>query len=67
MFDNGRAMSAGLTFRPARETAADTLAWELARPPGPLREGAMWAGISREREAQVLAAWRARTSGGNGT
>lgn len=66
VFDNRRATHAGLTFRPAQETAADTLAWELARPPGPLREGPMWAGITREREAQVLAAWRARTNGGNG-
>ena len=59
-FDNGRAVAAGLRFRPARETAADTLAWELGRPPGPL--GEFWAGIPRQQERELLAAWRARTS-----
>jgi nucleoside-diphosphate-sugar epimerase len=59
VFDNTRAVAAGLTFRPAAETAADTLAWELARPPGPL--GDSWAGIPRERERELLAAWRAHT------
>ncbi|HXY72348.1 MAG TPA: NAD-dependent epimerase/dehydratase family protein [Actinomycetota bacterium] len=61
VFDNRRAVAAGLSFRPAEETAADTLAWELARPPGPL--GEFWAGISREREDEVLAAWREREGG----
>ena len=59
VFDNRRALAAGLSFRPARDTAADTLAWELARAPGPL--GEFWAGITRDREDQVLAEWRAAT------
>ena len=58
VFDNRRAIAAGLSFRPAGETAADTLSWELAREPGPL--GEFWAGISREREDEVLAAWNTR-------
>jgi 2'-hydroxyisoflavone reductase len=61
VFDNGRAVAAGLTFRPAAETASDTLAWELGRSPGPL--GEMWAGIPREQERALLAAWRANEEG----
>jgi len=61
-FDNRRAIGAGLSLRPARDTAADTLAWELARDPGPL--GETWAGISRAREDEVLAEWRAATKEG---
>jgi len=60
VFDNRRAMAAGLSFRPVEETAADTLAWELARDPGPL--GEFWAGIPREREDEVLAEWAQRAS-----
>jgi len=60
VFDNRRAIAAGLRFRPVRETAADTLAWELGRPPG--RLGEFWAGIPREQERELLAAWRAHMS-----
>jgi 2'-hydroxyisoflavone reductase len=60
VFDNRRAVAAGLWFRPARETAADTLEWELGRPPGPL--GEFWAGMPRQQERELLAAWRAQTS-----
>jgi 2'-hydroxyisoflavone reductase len=56
--DIGRALGAGLTFRPLEETVADTLAWAgdgaqaPARPAGvPLPP----AGLSREREAELLA------------
>jgi 2'-hydroxyisoflavone reductase len=62
VFDNARAVAAGLTFRPTAETAADTLAWELARTPGPL--GDLWAGIPREQERELLAAWRSGTDEG---
>ncbi len=52
-----RALAAGLTFRPLAETIADTAAWAAeARPDGVLRTG-----ISREREAELLAAWHARS------
>jgi hypothetical protein len=47
---------AGLATRPARESARDTLAWADATP------DAVQTGISREREAEVLAAWHARGS-----
>jgi 2'-hydroxyisoflavone reductase len=59
-FDNRAAVGAGLAFRAVRDTARDTLAWDLARPTsGPVREDGEWAGIPPEREAEVLAAWRA--------
>ena len=56
---NRKAVAAGLTFRPLAATAKDTLAWWKAQPAErqakPLR-----AGIAPEREAQVLAAWKAK-------
>jgi nucleoside-diphosphate-sugar epimerase len=45
--------TAGLTVRPYADTARDTLAW-LRRTPGAPRTG-----LSRSREADVLAAWKA--------
>jgi 2'-hydroxyisoflavone reductase len=45
--DVSRAVAAGLTFRPLEETVRDTL--ELARTTGD-------AGLSPEREAELLAA-----------
>jgi 2'-hydroxyisoflavone reductase len=52
-----RAVAAGLRFRPLAETARDTLTWWNALPPE--RRTKPRAGLSREREKQVLAAWRA--------
>jgi 2'-hydroxyisoflavone reductase len=52
--DCGRAIAAGLAFRPLAETIRDTHAWDTARPPGRRR-----AGLSREREAELLRAWHA--------
>lgn len=49
------AITNGLTLRPLADTARDTLAWMRAHPDVPV------SGLSREREAQVLAAWHART------
>lgn len=50
-----RAIAAGLTFRPLAQTIRDTLAWRATQP-----EEATWpAGLSREREASLLAAWHA--------
>lgn len=54
-----RALAAGLTIRPMRSTVTDTLAWHLARPEA--QRNALKAGLSAEREAAALAAWRART------
>ena len=54
---NARAVAAGLTFRPLRETARDTLAWFESQPAE--RRARLRAGLSAEREAQLLAAWKA--------
>jgi 2'-hydroxyisoflavone reductase len=52
------ALAAGLTFRPLGDTVRDTLAWaQEHEPPDPLP-----AGLSREREAQLLKAWRELSS-----
>lgn len=54
-----RALRAGLAIRPMRSTVTDTLAWHLARPEA--QRNALKAGLSADREAAALAAWRART------
>lgn len=51
-----RAIAKGLTFTPLRQTAADTLAWYKGAPASET-EGLT---IDLERDARVLAAWRAR-------
>jgi 2'-hydroxyisoflavone reductase len=56
---NSRALAAGLTFRPLAATAADTLEWYRSQPAD--RQSQLRAGISAEREAEVLAAWHARS------
>lgn len=57
-----RAERAGLTHRPLSETVADTLAW--AQAAGLRRPLAV--GLTREREAELLARWRqARSPGSN--
>lgn len=55
-----RAKAAGMRFRPVRETVASALAWERSRLP---RERPPRFGMSRAREAEVLAAWHARAGG----
>jgi 2'-hydroxyisoflavone reductase len=50
-----RALGKGLTFRPLTETARDTLSWFKSQPQD--RQSKMKAGITPEREAEVLAAW----------
>lgn len=57
-FDCSRAIAAGLTFRPHEITASATLAWHKTRPEEERTN--LRAGISAEREAEVLAAWHAR-------
>lgn len=54
--DVSRAMADGLAIRPLAQTIADTLEWDRTRPADLQRR----AGISREKEAEVLAAWHAR-------
>lgn len=50
-----RAVGKGLTFRPLAETARDTLAWFKSQTAE--RQAKLKAGLSPEREAEVLAAW----------
>jgi 2'-hydroxyisoflavone reductase len=54
---NARALATGLTFRPLATTARDTLAFWNALPAA--RRAQPRAGISPEREAAALEAWRA--------
>ena len=56
-WDCSKARAAGLTFRPLADTARDTLAWWKARAPDarPMRTG-----LAPDKEARILAAWRAR-------
>ncbi len=56
---NARALKAGLTFRPLADTAKDTLAW-VATVPEDKREAARSSGIKRDKEAKILAEWKAR-------
>src|SRR5206468_9057659 len=50
------ARNKGLTFQPLAETARDTLAWFKSLPPD--RQVHPQAGLTSEREAEVLAAWK---------
>jgi 2'-hydroxyisoflavone reductase len=52
-----RALAAGLTYRPLATTAADTLTW--FRTQSAERQAKLRAGLTPEREAGVLAAWKA--------
>jgi len=51
-----KAVAAGLKFRPLSETVRDTLEWDLSRPADTQRR----AGLAREKEREVLDAWRGR-------
>jgi 2'-hydroxyisoflavone reductase len=51
-----RALAKGLTFHPLAETARDTLAWFKSLPQD--RQSKLRAGLTSEREAEVLAAWK---------
>lgn len=55
-----KALAAGLSFRPLATTAADTLSWFRVQPAE--RQAEIRAGITAEREKEVLAAWHARAS-----
>jgi 2'-hydroxyisoflavone reductase len=58
----GPAVANGLRTRLLAETAADTLAWARANPAPPLPSGLERerAGLEREKERQVLDAWRSK-------
>jgi 2'-hydroxyisoflavone reductase len=51
-----RALTKGLTFRPLDVTARDTLAWFKSLPRE--RQAKLRAGLTPERETEVLAAWK---------
>jgi 2'-hydroxyisoflavone reductase len=51
-----RAVAAGLTFRPLADTVRDTLDWDKQRPEA--ERAKRGAGMTRAREAELLAAWR---------
>ena len=53
-----KAVAKGLTFRPLAETARETLEWHRTRPAE--AQAKLRAGLTPEREAEVLAAWHAR-------
>lgn len=61
-----KALEAGLVFRPFATTARDTIDWNRTRPREELERLAQGvrAGISAAREAELLAAWKARKAGG---
>src|SRR5881398_519394 len=50
-----KALGRGLTFRPLVDTARDTLAWFKSLPED--RQSKLRAGLTSEREAEVLSAW----------
>jgi 2'-hydroxyisoflavone reductase len=54
---NARASAAGLTFRPIEDTIRDTLTWARKRP----GDHAWRAGMTAEREAELLRAMKAST------
>jgi 2'-hydroxyisoflavone reductase len=56
---NQKAVAAGLRFRPIADTARDTHAWVTSLPAdAPAKKRS--SGISRDREAAVIAKWKAR-------
>ena len=59
--DIGRAIAAGLIFRPLPLTAADTLAWFRTLPSE--RQSKLRAGLTPERESDLLAKLRADSRG----
>ena len=56
-----KAKAAGLTFRPLAETVRDAMTWYHSRPAA--EQEKLRAGISPEREREVLALWHAQGAG----
>lgn len=54
---SAKAVASGLTYRPLADTVKATLDWWATLPPE--RQAKLRAGVTREREAEVLAAWHA--------
>jgi nucleoside-diphosphate-sugar epimerase len=57
-----KAVAAGLTFRPLDMTASDTLTWFRQQPAE--RQAKIKAGLTPEREQEVLAKWKSTTGAG---
>jgi len=55
-----KALAAGFQHRPERETARDLLTWWDTLPEE--RHAKLKAGITPEKEAEVIAAWKARST-----
>ena len=55
---NARAIAAGLGFRPLATTVTDLLAWFHGLPAE--RQAELRAGITREKESELLKAWHTR-------
>ena len=62
MINNAKAVGKGLTFRSVPDTTRATLDWFKKQTPE--RQAKLGAGITAEREAEVLAAWHARPAPG---
>ena len=58
---NAAAVARGLTITPLAKTVDDTMAWHLTRPAEEREK--LKAGIAPDKEARVLAAWKARPGG----
>jgi 2'-hydroxyisoflavone reductase len=58
---NTAALAKGLKITPLRKTVDDTLAWHLTRPVEEREK--LKAGIAPDKEAAVLAAWKAKNGG----
>jgi 2'-hydroxyisoflavone reductase len=59
-YDVGKAIAAGLSFRPLAETIADTIEWDAGRDQAqPMR-----AGLTPIRERDLLASWHASPANG---
>jgi 2'-hydroxyisoflavone reductase len=59
---NAAALSKGLKISPLKKTVDDTLAWHLTRPVEEREK--LKSGIAPDKEAAVLAAWKARPASG---
>ena len=55
LVSNARAVAKGLTFRPLKATAKDTLDWWKKEPKE--RTAKLKSGLTEERETAVLKAW----------
>jgi 2'-hydroxyisoflavone reductase len=61
---NKAALDRGLKVSPLKKTVDDTLAWHLARPAEEREK--LKAGIAADKEAAVLAAWKAKAASQSG-